>query len=397
MPQCQDPDEHLVILIHGIRDIARWQSAITNTLRGSGFKVEGTNYGRMNLIEFLMPLSYFRNKAKLTVWTQIQHAIFLHPRATRVSLIAHSFGTYVIANILKEQFAYKFHRVIFCGSVVRYNFPIEQFIERYTSPILNDVGTADSWPAVAEATTTGYGSVGTYGFHRPGVEDRFHNDAPHGYFLNQKFCNDFWVPFLRDGSIKQGDIPAKMPGISIRLLSIFKVKYPIFGSTLLLCAYLLLRILYLPDPISYNFGNEAKFTYWDSDFTNLLRSASESCPLPAPLCSKASVVRAITERRYVRATKIEDDVIKKIVSCKNFVFPPTGSLPSRDPVAAITALSVAFPACLKTEVSEVSDSMEIEADVEKMKYVPRSGGKSGVYLCECSAAEHQSFLDSQTN
>src|SRR5437764_10743707 len=56
--------EHLVVLIHGIRDIARWHDEIKQTLRGEGFVVESTNYGRMNLLEFLLPLPYFRNKAK---------------------------------------------------------------------------------------------------------------------------------------------------------------------------------------------------------------------------------------------------------------------------------------------------------------------------------------------
>src|SRR3954452_14092628 len=96
--------EHLVILVHGIRDIARWQDEIKQTLRADGFVVESTSYGRMNLIEFLLPLSYFRNRAKLAVWTQIQHAKLLHPQASTVSVIAHSFGTYVIAQIIQEQF-----------------------------------------------------------------------------------------------------------------------------------------------------------------------------------------------------------------------------------------------------------------------------------------------------
>jgi hypothetical protein len=184
--------EHLVILVHGIRDIARWQDEIKQTLRADGFAVESTSYGRMNLIEFLLPFSYFSNKAKLTVWTQIQHAKLLHPNASQVSVIAHSFGTYIIAQIVKEQFAFKFHRIIFCGSVVRYDFPIEHYAGRYTSPIFNDVGTADPWPAVAQSVTTGYGSVGTYGFHRSGVEDRFHNGAGHGYFLNREFACSGW-------------------------------------------------------------------------------------------------------------------------------------------------------------------------------------------------------------
>jgi hypothetical protein len=151
----------LVLLVHGIRDIARWQAEIGATLERAGIAVERTNYERMNLVEFLLPISFFRRRALETVWTQMQHAVMLHPNS-EVSIIAHSFGTYIIANILKRQFNLSVDRIIFCGSVVRFNFPFEQINERFNSPILNEVGTADPWPAVAESVTTGYGSAGTY-------------------------------------------------------------------------------------------------------------------------------------------------------------------------------------------------------------------------------------------
>jgi hypothetical protein len=216
----------LVILVHGIRDIARWQSEIRDTLERHGFLVELTNYDRMNLIEFLLPIpfTYFRRIAIDTVWTQIRHAQSLHPRS-RVSIIAHSFGTYIIAELLRSEFDIRFFKVIFCGSVVRYNFPLEQFGTRYNDSILNEVGTADPWPAVAESVTTGYGSAGTYGFRRPGVRDRFHNRAGHGYFLRREFCEKFWVPYLNFDRVEKGSERPDPPPVWVRLISTFKIKY----------------------------------------------------------------------------------------------------------------------------------------------------------------------------
>lgn len=401
MAESAESSRDLVILVHGIRDIARWQDEIKQTLRDEGFAVESTSYGRMNLIEFLLPFPYFRNKAKLTVWTQIQHAKLLHP-TSRVSVIAHSFGTYVIAQIVKDQFAFKFHRIIFCGSVVRYNFPIEHYTNRYTSPIMNDVGTADPWPAIAEAATTGYGSVGTYGFHRPGVEDRFHNGAGHGYFLNHEFCRKFWIPFLRwespdvkpDPDLEKGDVPGEKPHFFLRLLSIFKIKYGILAAVIVTCAFYALRALYLPDPIDYNFGERSKFVYWGPGFERLVRSATETCPLPYPLCAYKSIVNAITERRYVvNARRLDDDVMKNIVSCRNFAYPSASSKPKRDPVAALEALSNSFPACIKASVDPISSMMEITANTAEMTLVPGSGGRPNVYLCDCSPAEVQAYRD----
>jgi hypothetical protein len=73
--------KHLVLLVHGIRDIGRWRAEIANTLEKAGFDVELTNYGRMNLLEFLLPMPFFRRRAVETVWTQMQHAVMLHPDA----------------------------------------------------------------------------------------------------------------------------------------------------------------------------------------------------------------------------------------------------------------------------------------------------------------------------
>ena len=229
--------EHVVLLVHGIRDIARWQNEIRATLESEGFTVQPTNYGRMNLIEFLLPISYFRKIAINTVWKQIEYAKKLHPEAN-FSIIAHSFGTYIVANILRNDFNLSINRVIFCGSVVKYGFPFEQVNERFNAPILNDVGTYDPWPALAESITTDYGSAGTYGFFRPGVRDRFHNGAGHGYFLESTFCKKYWVPFLKDGKYVEGESNAQSPPFWVRLLSIFKIKYFLMlAATLAALAY----------------------------------------------------------------------------------------------------------------------------------------------------------------
>lgn len=91
----------------------------------------------------------------------------------------------------------KFHRIIFCGSVIPYNFRFEQIQDQFSAPIINEVGTRDIWPAMAESITRGYGSAGTYNFRRPLVRDRWHNGAGHGYFLSSEFCSKYWIPFLR--------------------------------------------------------------------------------------------------------------------------------------------------------------------------------------------------------
>lgn len=122
-------ETHVIILVHGIRDYALWQERIRRVL-SEHFKVASTNYGQFDLIRFLMPIAYFRNKAIERVWDQIRDVKKQYPTAN-LSFIAHSFGTYIIANILSRQFDFVAFRVVFCGSVVKYSYPFEQAAERF--------------------------------------------------------------------------------------------------------------------------------------------------------------------------------------------------------------------------------------------------------------------------
>jgi predicted phosphodiesterase len=223
--------KHVVVLVHGIRDFALWQTKVAAPLEENGFKVAMTNYGRFNLVEFLVPIPFFRNSAIATILNQLR-IIKQNNESAYLSVVAHSFGTFVVAQIMKREFDIKFHRVIFCGSVMRYNFPFEDFQNRFDAPIVNEVGTRDVWPAIAESVTLGYGSAGTYGFRRPLIYDRWHNGAAHGYFLSDKFCERFWLPLLSDDTIVSGARSPESTRVWLRLLTIFKVKYLLVAGLL---------------------------------------------------------------------------------------------------------------------------------------------------------------------
>ena len=196
-------------------------------------------------------------------------------RGAELSVIAHSFGTYVIAQLLKKKFNIKFRRVIFCGSVVRYNFPFEQFSARYSNQILNEVGTADPWPAVAESVTFGYGSADTYGFRRPGIRDRFHNDGGHGYFLSSDFCQKYWVPYLQSNNTDGGDAKAKHPPLWVMLVSIVKLKYLL----LLIIVLVLARALLFDKPYYHSLNSSSSFYAWKETVPTIVDEASQQCPL----------------------------------------------------------------------------------------------------------------------
>jgi len=217
---------HVVILVHGIRTWALWQNELRKTLEREGFVVQPTNYEYFDLFRFLFPWQLFAGPVVKKIAMQIRQTRKRNEGAT-CSIIAHSFGTFVLARFLKDKDynELKFDKIIFCGSVVPQKFPFENFDHRFKGELLNEVGTRDFWPVFAEVVTFGYGAAGTYGFRRPAVRDRWHNGKAHSDFLNQQFCQKYWAPFLRDGNIIDNDKEAERPPWWLWAVSVFKIKY----------------------------------------------------------------------------------------------------------------------------------------------------------------------------
>jgi pimeloyl-ACP methyl ester carboxylesterase len=220
---------HLVVLVHGINTRALWMGEIKPTLETAGFSVALTSYGKYGVPRFLSPLRSSRKKAIERVVADIRTARKAHKLAfgeepKHMSVISHSFGTYVVSRILADYPEFEWRRVIFCGSVVREDFQFDHVLERFGHPLLNEIGTRDFWPALAESAGWGYGSVGTTGFNRPPVETRWHNGFRHSDFLTEAFCDKFWTPFLLGQKPTRADKPAEMPWW-IRAITWFPLRW----------------------------------------------------------------------------------------------------------------------------------------------------------------------------
>jgi serine aminopeptidase S33 family len=228
------PDQsHLVILVHGINTRALWMSEIKPALENAGFAVGQTSFGRFSVLRFLLPLRGTRQKAIDRVVTDIRTARETHKIATggypdKMSVISHSFGTYVISKILLDVPDLEWERIVFCGSVVREDFPLHQVLKRFRHPLLNEVGSRDFLPALAESAGWGYGSVGSTGFNRPPVETRWHRSFRHSDFLTDKFCLEYWVPFLRGEKPKPADKALAMP-LWIRIITLLPLRWIILA------------------------------------------------------------------------------------------------------------------------------------------------------------------------
>jgi pimeloyl-ACP methyl ester carboxylesterase len=207
-------------------------------LESAGFVVAPTSYGQFSVLRFLAPFYGLRKKAIDRVATDIRTAIRAykldHDGADpkRMSVISHSFGTYVVGRLLTDHPEFQWYRVIFCGSVVREDFPLDQVLGRFKNPLLNEIGTKDVWPALAESAGWGYGSVGSTGFNRTPVETRWHHGFRHSDFLTESFCKHFWVPFLEGKKPEFAGKSERLP-LYIRLLTMLPLRWMILGAVAL--------------------------------------------------------------------------------------------------------------------------------------------------------------------
>jgi hypothetical protein len=204
----------VVLLIHGIRTQAEWGPMVRSKLEVPGLiEVIPIRYGYFDAFRFWFPF-WTRNSPVEKVYLQIRVALQKHRKAhpdARLSIVAHSFGTYIVGQILKRGFDLKLHRLILCGSVLPQNFPWHEYQGRFDDDkLVNECGKADIWPILAQSTSWGYGASGTHGFGVVLVKDRYH-EGGHGQYFDPKFVETYWEPFIRRGEYRTTDFEVKMP------------------------------------------------------------------------------------------------------------------------------------------------------------------------------------------
>ena len=153
-------ESHVVLLIHGIRTRAEWQTSVKTALEDEGLTAAiPLGYDYLDLLNFWCPLT--RRYPIRRLHKKIAEAMRHYPDA-RLSAIAHSFGTYSLATLLSDFANIRLQRLILCGSVLPLDF--QWWHLGLPHKVLNECGRKDVWPVMATRATWGYGPAGTFGF-----------------------------------------------------------------------------------------------------------------------------------------------------------------------------------------------------------------------------------------
>jgi hypothetical protein len=158
--------------LHGIRTTANWHRTLSDALQsvpGWQCDLERWYYGRFSLLRFLLP---WQRSSRVKWFRETYNALtrdrtFDLGETNLPSIVAHSFGIYILGYALVRFPNIKFDRIILCGSILPKDFPWNELLERgQVNAVRNEYGTNDNWSDVARWFVKGTGASGKTGFER---------------------------------------------------------------------------------------------------------------------------------------------------------------------------------------------------------------------------------------
>jgi WD40 repeat protein len=212
--------KHLIISVHGIWTPGDWQERLRSALLAAepGAVVHGCKFGVVSAYS-LFP---GRREAKATGFADELLAELTRKSWERIDIVAHSFGTYIVAEALRHLARNrdpatlpKVHTLILAGSVLPRTYPLRELVPGLVSRVVNDCGIHDRVLLCPELLLPGLGFAGRVGFlglcgHD--VHNRWFSFGHSGYFSEvpqsggDEFMKAWWLPLLtRDEPVPQHD------------------------------------------------------------------------------------------------------------------------------------------------------------------------------------------------
>lgn len=260
-----------VLSLHGIRTRGVWQKALVPILSRNGFIPYPLDYGYFGAVQLLIPCQ--RDKMIERLRKELE-AIPEMRQDKKCSIIAHSFGAYLVGRLLEKYPMFKFDKVIFAGSILNedYNWP-EILARGQVNLFRNDYGRLDIWPQYARALVRGTGDSGTRGFLRRDNSTKcrmVQKPFPlyrHSDYFHPKHFDDEWIPTLE--TLVLGNDMVVTPKIQAVLVEIMNVAIQRVGQSLSLDhSHIRANIfamgedgrLSIPHGLHYNMDNQKELT-----------------------------------------------------------------------------------------------------------------------------------------
>lgn len=137
--------EHVVFIIHGIRDDGYWTRKVAQRIQqhaiNKPLRCITPSYGYFAILPFLLP--WVRRLKVEWLMDEYVGARARYPKA-EFSYVGHSNGTYLVARALQDYPSARFCNILFAGSVVIRRYDWQNLINnKRVSKVLNMVATSD--------------------------------------------------------------------------------------------------------------------------------------------------------------------------------------------------------------------------------------------------------------
>lgn len=158
----------LVMTVHGIRTHGAWQKTLGEVLSDAQIKHRAFDYGYFSTPRFLWPPARKRKVAEFREWYENkvkECGLDLSDPYGRPSIVAHSFGTYIVAHCMLHHREVRFDKVILCGSILSQKFEWRDlFLKDQVHYVANECGWGDVWAGSVGSFVPATGPSGRTGF-----------------------------------------------------------------------------------------------------------------------------------------------------------------------------------------------------------------------------------------
>jgi pimeloyl-ACP methyl ester carboxylesterase len=229
----------LIFLVHGIRDYAEWQEALSQEIAkiDKNAMVIPVQYGYFNAFQFLSPLQ--RNRASRIFADKYLQATLKYPN-TEVAIAAHSNGTYAVAQAFLRHTFIKADRLYLAGSVLPQKFDWTTLKNDERLDVFrNDIANLD-WPVglVCNAIKWIDPRIGVGGFHGFTKIDpnNMYLQGSHGAALAPPYRSEV-AKFLVSGKPEQLTIQKVGESPTMKILSILALPILLAVLAVIMCLY----------------------------------------------------------------------------------------------------------------------------------------------------------------
>ena len=152
-----------VISLHGILTRGEWQKHLAPYVSGQGWIYHPLDYGHFTARHLV--LSIKKKKQKIQWLRDELNRINKESDGSAPTIIVHSFGSYLLGQVLEKYDDIKFDQIVLTGSIINREFNWRRHIEAGRVSSVYNIGGGKDLPAnFAQLFVKGAGNSGTKGF-----------------------------------------------------------------------------------------------------------------------------------------------------------------------------------------------------------------------------------------